>query len=421
MDEPQTEMPRTGTEPGTAWKRPYYTIIVGQAVSQVGSSAVQFALIWYLAQTTGSPSAMGLAGVAAFLPGALLSPVAGIVADRRNRKRVCIAADMAAGIMAATFALAMGSLGVSLVAVILLLAARSAATSFQAPAMQAMVPQIVPAQALVEAGGLAQALTSVSYILGPVVGGILYTVLPLPAVLVTDLIGALIAAAALGSVAVPDHRAAGPRPTLHPIAELRDGLSVFWENRTLTLVIVSLFAFMVFFMPLSAFYPLMTSDYFALGAFEGSLVETSWATGMLVAGIAIAKANISNEIRAACGAMVALGATCIASGLLPRSFAGWVAFALICGAMGASSTCYNVPVVAYMQKNIAPEKLGRAFSAFQIINLISMPLGLAIASPVAEALGVSTWFTISGIAIVALGGAAIVLERRAANKVRTDA
>ena len=35
MDEPQTEMPRTGTEPGTAWKRPYYTIIVGQAVSQV--------------------------------------------------------------------------------------------------------------------------------------------------------------------------------------------------------------------------------------------------------------------------------------------------------------------------------------------------------------------------------------------------
>lgn len=115
------------------------------------------------------------------------------------------------------------------------------------------------------------------------------------------------------------------------------------------------------------------------------------------------------------------GATCIASGLLPRSFAGWVAFALICGAMGASSTCYNVPVVAYMQKNIAPEKLGRAFSAFQIINLISMPLGLAIASPVAEALGVSTWFTISGIAIVALGGATIVLERRAANKVRTDA
>lgn len=421
MDEPQTEMPRTGTDPGTAWKRPYYTIIAGQAVSQVGSSAVQFALIWYLAQTTGSPSAMGLAGVAAFLPGALLSPVAGIVADRRNRKRVCIAADMAAGIMAATFALAMGSLGVSLVAVIFLLAARSAATSFQAPAMQAMVPQIVPAQALVEAGGLAQALTSVSYILGPVVGGILYTVLPLPAVLVTDLIGALIAAAALGSVAVPDHRAAGPRPTLHPIAELRDGLSVFWENRTLTLVIVSLFAFMVFFMPLSAFYPLMTSDYFALGAFEGSLVETSWATGMLVAGIAIAKANISNEIRAACGAMVALGATCIASGLLPRSFTGWVAFALICGAMGASSTCYNVPVVAYMQKNIAPEKLGRAFSAFQIINLISMPLGLAIASPVAEALGVSTWFTISGIAIVALGGATIVLERRAANKVRTDA
>ena len=104
--------------PETAWRRPYYTILAGQAVSQVGSSAVQFALVWYLAQATGSPAAMGLAGLAAFLPGALLSPVTGIVADRRNRKRVCIASDLAAGAMAAAFALAMGSWGVTVATVI---------------------------------------------------------------------------------------------------------------------------------------------------------------------------------------------------------------------------------------------------------------------------------------------------------------
>ena len=413
MDEQTTNAPQGSAAPSATWRRPYYTILAGQAVSQVGSSAVQFALIWYLAQETASPAAMGLAGLAAFLPGALLSPAAGIVADRHNRKRVCIAADLAAGIMATAFALAMGAWGISVAAVIALLAARAAATSFQAPAMQAMVPQIVPAESLVEAGGMSQAISSASYVLGPVVGGLLFAALPLPVILVTDLVGALVAAIALGVVPVSDHRAEGERPKLHPVRELRDGLAVFWEDRVLTQVIVSFLVFMVFFMPLSSFYPLMTSNYFGLGAFEGSLVEMSWALGMLVAGIAVAKANIKDEVRASFLATAALGATCIASGLLPQSFGGWVAFAVLCGAMGATATCYDVPIVAYMQKSIAPEKLGRAFSAFQIVSMVSTPIGLAIASPVAEALGVNAWFGISGVAIALLGVVMLALQGRA--------
>lgn len=413
VDEQTTNAPQGSTAPNAAWRRPYYTILAGQAVSQVGSSAVQFALIWYLAQETASPAAMGLAGLAAFLPGALLSPAAGIVADRHNRKRVCIAADLAAGIMASAFALAMGAWGISVAAVIALLAARAAATSFQAPAMQAMVPQIVPAESLVEAGGMSQAISSASYVLGPVVGGLLFAALPLPVILVTDLVGALVAAITLGVVPVSDHRAEGERPKLHPVRELRDGLAVFLEDRVLTQVIVSFLVFMVFFMPLSSFYPLMTSNYFGLGAFEGSLVEMSWALGMLVAGIAVAKANIKDEVRASFMATAALGATCIASGLLPQSFGGWVAFAVLCGAMGATATCYDVPIVAYMQKSIAPEKLGRAFSAFQIVSMVSTPIGLAIASPVAEALGVNAWFGISGVAIALLGVVMLALQGRA--------
>lgn len=90
-----------------------------------------------------------------------------------------------------------------------------------------------------------------------------------------------------------------------------------------------------------------------------------------------------------------------------------MAFAVLCGAMGATATCYDVPIVAYMQKSIAPQKLGRAFSAFQIVSMVSTPVGLAVASPVAEALGVSAWFGISGVAIVLLGAVMLVLEGKA--------
>ncbi len=240
-----------------------------------------------------------------------------------------------------------------------------------------------------------------------------FAALPLALILVTDLLGALVAAATLGVVPVPDHRAKGERPSLHPVRKLRDCLAVFREDRVLTQVIVSLFVFMVFFMPLSSFYPLMTSGYFGLGAFEGSLIEMGWALGMLVAGLVVAKANFANEVRASFRATVALGATCLACDLLPKSFGGWVAFAVLCGAMGATAACYDVPIVAYMQKSIAPQKLGRAFSAFQIVSMVSTPVGLAVASPVAEALGVNAWFGISGVAIVLLGAVMLVLEGKA--------
>ena len=64
------------------WKRKFFTVAIGQMASLIGSSAVQFALIWWIASETGSVTMMGLSGMVAFLPAALLSPAAGIAADR---------------------------------------------------------------------------------------------------------------------------------------------------------------------------------------------------------------------------------------------------------------------------------------------------------------------------------------------------
>ena len=64
------------------WKTKFFTIAIGQMVSLVGSSAVQFALIWWIASETGSAIMMGLSGMVAFLPMTLLSPAAGIIADK---------------------------------------------------------------------------------------------------------------------------------------------------------------------------------------------------------------------------------------------------------------------------------------------------------------------------------------------------
>ena len=86
------------------WKAKFYIVAAGQAISMLGSSGVQFALIWWLAEKTASPIIMGLSGFVAFLPMAILSPFAGVAADRYNRKLISIMSDMTMGIIAMVFA-----------------------------------------------------------------------------------------------------------------------------------------------------------------------------------------------------------------------------------------------------------------------------------------------------------------------------
>lgn len=70
------------------WKAKFLTVALGQAVSLLGSHGVQFALIWWLAEQTASPLVLGMSGLVAYLPITLFSPLAGIVADRYNRKLI---------------------------------------------------------------------------------------------------------------------------------------------------------------------------------------------------------------------------------------------------------------------------------------------------------------------------------------------
>ncbi|MGM0921249.1 MAG: MFS transporter [Bacillota bacterium] len=76
------------------WKRKFFAIYTGQFFSLLSSAAVQFSIIWWLTDTTGSPLVLTLAGLAGFLPQAFAGPFAGTLTDRYSRKMIMILADM---------------------------------------------------------------------------------------------------------------------------------------------------------------------------------------------------------------------------------------------------------------------------------------------------------------------------------------
>lgn len=155
------------------WKKNFYILWAGQAISVLTSSILQMALIWYLTAQTGSALVLSLASMAGFLPSAILGMVAGTLVDRVSRKTAMIGADLfiAAVSLVLVLASAGGELPISLVLAVL--AVRSMGTAFHTPAISAATPLIVPAEELTRCSGYTQSLQTVGYIAGTAIAGIL--------------------------------------------------------------------------------------------------------------------------------------------------------------------------------------------------------------------------------------------------------
>lgn len=394
----------------SGWKRKFIAIAAGQAVSLIGSAAVQFSLIWWIASETNSPIMLGLSGLAAYLPALFLSPLAGVLADRLNRKLICILSDMFVGLSALVFALFMWKSEVASGMALVVLFVRGISGTFQQPAIQAIIPQLVPPQELVMANGWTQFMQSGAFMIGPVLGAAMYAALPMPVILLTDLVGAIVASVMLGMVPIPKLTVVAPKRQQF-LREWRDGLQIYLEDRTLMNIMVVQALCMLFYLPLSAFYPLMTSSYFKASAWHGSIVELSYAAGMMLSAVLFGSViKVNNKIRVAYIGLLGIGTASLVGGILPPTVFGWWVFMIDCGLLGGFSNVYGIPLMAYMQETIPQEKMGRAFSLLGMISSAAMPLGLFFASPVAEAIGVNIWFAITGMAVILIaliGGIAL--------------
>ena len=330
------------------WKTKYLLMIAGQSLSLIGSTAVQFSVIWWLSTTLDSPIILALASIAAYILNILLGPFVGVWIDRLNRKYVIIAAV------------------------------------FQSLAIQAVVPSIVPKNQLIQANAWNQFLQSGALMIGPVLGAVMYAAFPLPVILFSDLAGAVIASIALMPVKIP-YIARVDDNSMGFVTEWKEGVQIFLMDKRLFVLTLSATNCMIFFMPITAFYPLMISDYFQGTACGASSVELLYSAGMMIGTFVINHFGNKLQHNAACAAFIGLfglGSTTLISGFLPKSDAAFWIFAFMCFGMGISAVFYNILYIAYMQETISSKYHGRAFSLLNSIISLTMPLGLLVAGPV---------------------------------------
>nr|WP_217267223.1 MFS transporter [Thermanaeromonas sp. C210] len=155
------------------------------------------------------------------------------------------------------------------------LGVRAIGSVFHMPAIQAVVPMLVPQEELVRANGWSQFLQSGAFIVGPILGAAMYAALPLPIILLSDLVGSVVASISVAVVKIPEIKH-GKQTRRDFIGEIKEGIAVYLSDKKLSIVTLFMAVSMVFFMPLASFYPLMTSDYFKATAWHASLAWSIW-------------------------------------------------------------------------------------------------------------------------------------------------
>ena len=386
------------------------TIYAGQAFSLLGSAAVQFAVIWWLTIQTESAITLTIASIVAFLPNMLIGPFAGVWIDRYNRRTVMIAADglvaLSSVILGAAFLL-VESPPIWFIYIILFL--RGLGNTFHGPALQAAIPMLVPAEMLTKAGGWGNLINSISNMLGPVLGAALMGFLPIASIMLVDILGAVFAIVCLLFVAIPDISKSGGE--VHMLSDMKQGFAAMRANKPLMAVFIPMVMMSILYMPLGALFPLLVRVHFMGEAWHNSIVEFAFAGGLLLSSIVLGIwGGMKKRFLMASLAIGLLGAASFLGGVLsPGGF--WV-FVGCCFFIGSSGTFINVPIMAYTQKTIAPEMMGKVFSILMAAMTLAMPVGLLVAGPVSEIVGVDTWFFWSGIALVATGILCRLLTRR---------
>lgn len=390
------------------WAAPFFTIWGGQAFSLLGSQLVQFALVWWLTQETGSATVLATATLVAFLPQVFLGPVAGALVDRWSRRLVMILADVS--IALATFGLVIlfWSGFIQIWHVYLLLFLRAIGGVFHWAAMQASTSLMVPKDHLSRIQGLNQMLSGAMNIGSAPLGALMLGAMPMQGILGVDIVTAALAILPLLFIPIPQPERITPPGVVEGDGDnslrqdLKEGLRYVWSWPGLMMVMVMATMINFLLTPASALQPILVTKHFGGQALELAWMESAWGIGVVAGGLTLgAWGGFRRRVITSLLGLLVLGAGMAVIGLIPPS-GYWLAVGVIF-LVGFTNPIINGPLLAVVQAVVAPEMQGRVFTLMMSVASAMTPIGLLVAGPVADYLGVQSWYVVGGIITALLG------------------
>lgn len=364
------------------WLKNIVLFLSSQTISLFGSSLVQYAIMWHITLTTESGMMMTLYIICGFIPTFILSPIAGVWADRYNRKILIVLSDgliaFATLILAILFIMGFDSIWLLFV----MAAIRAFGAGIQTPAVGAILPQVVPKEKLTKVNGVNGSIQAIIMFVSPMVSAALLATTAIEIIFFIDVITAAIAIVTMLSfVKISVHEKAAEKQTTSYFADFKEGLSYVNSNSFLKSFFVFFAIFFVLMAPAAFLTPLQVTRSFGSDVWRLTAVELAFSIGMIAGGgIIAAWGGFRNKISTMTLASVIMGVCTLTLGIAP-SF--WL-YLIFMGVFGIAMPIFNTPTTVLLQEKISEEYLGRVFGVLGMISTSMMPIGMLIFGPLAD-------------------------------------
>jgi DHA3 family macrolide efflux protein-like MFS transporter len=363
--------------------RGFVVVWLGQVVSLLGSAMTWFALTLWAYELTEKATALALLSLFAFGPTILLSPVAGALVDRWNRKVVLILSDLAAGLATLVVLLLHGTDSLHLWHLFVIGFIAGSFQAFEYPAYAASITMMVPKEQYARASGMLEMAWAASSVLAPLMAGVLLGVIGLTGIMIIDVVTFVFAIGALLLVSIPQPPKSdeGLKGQGTIWKESLYGFRYIWERPSLLALqlqfaVGNLFDFSGFVL----FAPMILARTGSNEIVLGSIQSAGAIGGVLGGALLTVWGGTKRRIHG-----VLIGWALSSLGLLLMGLGR----GLVLWMLAAFIYAFFEPIVngsdrAIWQSKVAPDVQGRVFATQLLLSQITIPIAMLLAGPLAD-------------------------------------
>lgn len=371
------------------FSRDFTLVVIGQIISLFGNAVVRFALPLYLLNQTGSSALYGTVTACALIPAILLSPVGGIVADRVNKRNIMVILDFFTAAVVAAFSLLMGE-GVQIVPLMTatLMLLYGIAGAYQ-PSVQASIPALVAQERFMEANSVINTISSFASLLGPVLGGIMYSNYGLEPVLWVCTGCFFLSAVMELFIHIPFVRQESGGGILRTAKDdLAESVRFIWRKKPIIGKAVWLVSGINLFLSsvINVGLPYLVTEVLPfdgaqanrLYGYAAGILAAGGLTGGICAGIFAKRLPLQKSGRLLMAPAVCLFPIAVALVFFTSGMIDYVVITVCCFAIMVFSTIFTVQMMAFFQTVTPPQLIGKVIAVVITISMCAQPLGNAL-------------------------------------------
>ena len=387
------------------FRRDFTLVVIGQIISLFGNAILRFALPLYLLRETGSSTLFGVVTACSFAPMVILSMVGGVLADRVNKRDIMVGLDFSTA--AIMFYFSLGKIPTVPLFIVVLMLLYGISGTYQ-PAVQASVPLLVAKEKLMAGNAVINQVNTLSGLLGPVIGGVMFTLWGIYPILLLSAACFTFSAIMEIFIHIPHEKRPREVGVLRVVGmDLKESYQFVKTEKPIFFSVVFLVS--IFNLVLSAVMivgtPILITQVLGMSDTMYGFTQGALALGGLCGGILTAivseKLKIQNSYVLLLVCSIAVAVMGISLFLnMPAIVSYWAITLMSFTAMGAS-TLFMVQVYTLVQTQTPPQLVGKIMAALISIAMCGQPIGQAIYGVLFDIFAAHTWMVLIGAAIAA--------------------